>query len=280
MGTMAPMEDGLLTFKFDNKAPVALDDLTVSLNALAQSYQDYLAASGQTLPEEGIKLYIHDLHTGSIIAVLQAIADQGHFLFGENGLVPTAQHFLEHFKHADTLAGFLGSINDVVQFFLGNSKNKAEPTRKQADQIIKIFEPVAKDSGSALNMQFNGPAHIGEIHFHYNSQQANAVQNSARRYLGPTVPTNQILHDELLTLHQVRGDAKSRAGDRGIIESISPSPVKLQFTSEAIKKGILEAPENPFQRVFIVDVEIKTVEGGKPALYKVLALKETFDKPD
>ncbi len=43
--------EGLLTFKFDNKVPVALDDLTVSLNALAQSYEDYLAASGKALPE-------------------------------------------------------------------------------------------------------------------------------------------------------------------------------------------------------------------------------------
>ena len=51
-----PAADGLLTFKFGNKAPVALDDLTVSLNALAQSYEDYLAASGKALPEEGIKL--------------------------------------------------------------------------------------------------------------------------------------------------------------------------------------------------------------------------------
>jgi hypothetical protein len=104
------------------------------------------------------------------------------------------------------------------------------------------------------------------------------VQNSARRYLGPKLPTNDTLHDELLTLNQVRGEAKSSSGDRGIIESVSPLPVKLLFTSEEIKKGILEAPENPFQRVFIVDVQVKTAN-GKAALYKVLALKDSFDKP-
>jgi hypothetical protein len=87
------------------------------------------------------------------------------------------------------------------------------------------------------------------------------------------------LHDELLVLHQVRGDPKSKSGDRGIIESISKMPVRLWFTSEEIKKGILESPDNPFQREFIVDVEVKTVEDGKPALYKVLALKDSFEKP-
>lgn len=92
------------------------------------------------------------------------------------------------------------------------------------------------------------------------------------------MPTNQIRHDELLTLHQVRGDPKARAGDKGVIESISKLPVKLWFKSEAIKKDILDSPENPFQRVFVVDVEVKTA-GDKPALYKVLALKDSFEKP-
>jgi hypothetical protein len=46
--------DGLLTFKLDNKAPVALDDLTVSLTAMAHFYQDYLNDSGQALPDAGI----------------------------------------------------------------------------------------------------------------------------------------------------------------------------------------------------------------------------------
>lgn len=275
-GPGAERHDGLLTFKFDNKAPVALDDLTMSLSALAQFYEDYLAASGKAPPEEGVRLYVHDLRTGSIIAVLQAIAQQGHLIFGEHGVVPTVELV---FDHADTLAGFLGSLNDVVQFFLGKRETEDNPTKKEAEQIIKILEPVAKDNASQLNVQFSGTTHIGEIHYHYNSQEANAVQNSARRYLGPILPTNKILHDELLVLHQVRGDPKSKSGDRGIIENISKMPVRLWFTSEEIKKGILKSPDNPFQRVFIVDVEVKTVEDGKPALYKVFALKDSFEKP-
>ena len=70
----------------------------------------------------------------------------------------------------------------------------------------------------------------------------------------------------------------SHLGDKGIIEIVSKLPVKLLFTSEEIKKGILTAPENPFQRVFVVDVEVKTLD-HKPALYKVLALKDSFEKP-
>jgi hypothetical protein len=270
-----PTKDGVLTFKLDNQAPVALDDLTVSLHTLAQSYEDYLSASGLVRPEDSIKLYIHELRTGTIVALLQAIAEQGHFLFGEHGVVSTVKAVYER---ADTIAPFLISLNDAIQFFLGNQEGKKEPSKKEADQIVKILEPVAKDNGSQVFFDFKGPAHIGQMHFHYNSQEANAVQNNARRYLGPTLPTNQILRDELLTLHQVRGDSKSRTGDKGIIESISKLPVKLMFSSEEIKKGILDSPDNPFQRVFVVDVEVKTV-GDEPALYKVLALKDNFEMP-
>lgn len=274
-GSATQPHEGLLTFKFDNTAPVALDDLTVSLSALAQFYEDYLTASGKAPPEEGVRLYVRDLRTGSIIAVLQAIADQGRLLFGEHGVIPT---ITSAFDHADTLAGFLGTLNEVVQFFLGTLDLSEKPTKKEAEQIIKILEPVAKDNASQLNVQFSGTTHIAEIHYHYNSQQANAAQNNARRYLGPEVPTNQILHDEVLVLHQVRGDPKSKAGDRGIIESVSKSPVKLWFASEEIKKAILDSPENPFQKAFIVDSEVKTVD-DKPALYKVLAVKDIFDRP-
>jgi hypothetical protein len=206
---------------------------------------------------------------------LQAIAEQGHLLFGEHGLLPTAASV---FDHADTLAGFLGSINDIAQFFLGNPEVEKKPPKKEAEQIIKIFEPIAKDSDSQLDMQINGPVTIGEIHYHFNSQQANAVQNRARQYLGPTIPTNTTLHDEVLTLIQMRGDPKARVGDKGVIESISKTAVKLAFGSEQIKKDIVESPDNPFQRAFIVDVDVRTAD-GKPALYKILALKDSFDKP-
>jgi hypothetical protein len=268
-------KEGLFTFKLDNKAPVALDDLTESLHAVADAYQDYLIKAGRSIPGEGVRLYVHDLRTGSIIAVFQAIADQARLLFGEHGVVPTVQ---SAFDHPDTLAGFLGSVNDVVQFFLGNTEGKKEPTKREADQIIKMLEPVAKDNGSQLNMAVGGSVTIGEIHYHYNSQEANAVQNSARRYLGPTLPDNKILHDELLVLAQIRGVPKSKTGDRGIIENISKADVKLLFTSEQIKRDILEAPENPFQQAFIVDVEVKTID-DKPALYKILAVKDSFDRP-
>src|SRR4051812_31748332 len=107
-------------------------------------------------------------------------------------------------------------------------------------------------------MQVSG----GDIHVHqhmYSTQEANAVQNSARRFLGPKVPVSEIRQDQLLKLHQVRGDATAKAGDLGIIEEVSPRPAKLVFSNEDAKRKILEQA-HPFDPLFLVDIEIKTSE--------------------
>jgi hypothetical protein len=161
-------------------------------------------------------------------------------------------------------------------FFLGLAvlpPREKGPAKKEAEQIVKILEPVAKDGGAQLFLSVTGGVHLHQ-HYHYDSQQANAVQNSARRYLGPTLPTTEIRHDVLMRLHQVRGGVTSKVGDMGIIEEVSKARVKLSFASEDAKKRILEQPF-PFDSIFLVDVEVKASE-GRPALYRILVVKDAF----
>ncbi len=260
---------GAITYKLENKNPVALDDLTASLAAFGQSYEDFLLASGEVTAADGVKLYIRELRTGSIIADLQALATQGQLIFDT---------LKDAYEHRATLAGFVTHLAEISQFFLGLKSLEPAPSKKEAEQTIRMFEPVAKDSASQLAIQYNGDVNIGTVNIYVDSQKANAIQNGARRHLGPTLPDNRRLTDEVMTLHQVRGVATQQAGDRGIIEGVSKSPVKLVYASDSIKKAILEQHDNLFHLAFLVDVDVKTVD-EKPALYKILALKDTFEKP-
>jgi hypothetical protein len=54
-------------------------------------------------------------------------------------------------------------------------------------------------------------------------------------------------------------------------------PTRLLFASEDVKKQIIGQPENPFQKLFLVDVEAKATE-GKVRLYRVFAVKDVLDK--
>lgn len=270
----AEPEQAGLTFQLNNERPVAVAALAESLSAFSRSYEDFLAGSLPSAADANVRLYVQELRSGSIIAVFEAIADQAQILFGEHGMVRSARYL---FDHADTFGPFLTNLNDLITFFRGGPAPKELPTKKEASDLISILEPVAADPRSSLTINAHA-TNGGTVNVTINHVDANAVQNAARRYVGPKLPANQVLQDEVMILHQMRGEAAAKAGDKGIIETISKLPVKLAFASENIKQAILALPENPFQLAFVVDVDVKTVN-EKPALYKILALKDRFDKP-
>jgi hypothetical protein len=254
------VDDPSVRFEIKNQKPVDLLDLTASLAAFGESYPDYILDAGFDAEPGNVRFFVKEIRSGSIIADLISVASQGSIAL----------------QHLDAAAAFMTHLNHVVQFFLGVVSAvpaDTRPTKKEPEQVVKILEPVAKDGGSQLFLTINGDVHL-HPHYHYNSQQANAVQNSARRYLGPTVPTTEIRHDVLLRLHQVRGGVTSKVGDMGIIEEVSKARVKLSFASEEAKGKILDQPY-PFDSIFVVDVEVKASE-GKPALYRILLVKDAF----
>ena len=255
---MAGEVDGVLTVEIKNSRPVELTDLAVSLQALAVSFREYANGRGDPLPDN-IQLYVTELRTGSIIAQLSALAEQTQWVL----------------DHVEMLAGFVTNTNDVINFFLGRKSDATNlPSRGQAANIASILEPIAKDGGSQINISINGPVTFAPV-IVVNSLEANAFQNSVKRYLGPQLPATMIKPDEVMTLEQVKNSAKSRTGDRGVIETISDRPVKLQFVSDEGKRQVLELHENPFQCAFLVDVEVRST-GGKPVLYRILDVKDVI----
>jgi hypothetical protein len=75
----------------------------------------------------------------------------------------------------------------------------------------------------------------------------------------------------------MRADPNSQVGDRGVIETISPKPMKLAFSSDEVKRKIVDQEDNPFLKAFLVDAEVKTAD-GKPKLYRILDVKDVMDR--
>jgi len=205
-----PSTEALIRFELRNSKPVDLLDLTNALSPFGEAYQDHVVESGFEIDRGNIRLFIREIRSGSIVADLASIAEQASLVL----------------RHIDVAAGFVTHLDQLCQFFLGLVSLGAPPSKREAQQVMSVMEPVAKDGSSQLFINVRGDVHV---HYHYDSQQANAIQNAARRYLGPQLPASQIYQDQLLTLFQVRGDVASTVGDRGVIETISPDPVKLGF---------------------------------------------------
>jgi hypothetical protein len=256
-------DDVMLTVELKNTSPVDLLDLTVSFAALGQSFRDYATEQTADPLPDNLKLYVRELRSGSIIADLIPLLEQAQWID----------------KHIDVLAGFAANFHDILNYFLGRpTALERAPSRKEAQQISQVLEPVAKDFGSQMNLQVTSgrDTHLHtHYHVHVASLDANAAQNRTKSFLGPQLPSSQVLTDQLMVLDQVRNSTKAKTGDRGVIEAVSQRAVKLQFASDEVKRAIIDIDGNPLQSVFQVDVEVRAVQ-GEPKIYRIIEVKDVI----
>jgi hypothetical protein len=151
-------------------------------------------------------------------------------------------------------------------------------TKKDLQQIAQIVEPAAKDNGSKITFT----AHAGGVIYvnTFNSVEANAIQNGLRREMEAIpVPLTGIQHDQVLYWYQVRADHIAKPGDKAVIERLSTRPVKVIFSSDAVKREMIDKPDNPFRKFYVVDIDVTEVS-GKRVLYRILEVKTEFDRED
>jgi len=112
-----------------------------------------------------------------------------------------------------------------------------------------------------------------------NALEANAAQNAAKREIGKLQePITGLKEKVLLYFTQARNEPKKNVGDRAIIESICPYPLKTIFDNDNVKAKIILGTENFFRFYYIVDVAVETVD-GKPMLYRIINLHDKIEKP-
>lgn len=258
-----------LVYEFNNVRPIDLLDFTTSLLAVGEQYKSFVRRQGGSWADDEYRLYVKEVRTGSIIAELISYASQGHML------APFAPFIIQ----------FTQQLNDWFEFFKGikDAKDIKElftgATKKDFQQLSQIIEPVAKDGGSQINLiakeggiiVFNAPL---------NSVEANAVQNGLRRRIDTIPETLTGVHrDQVLYWYQVRADVAQKPGDKAVIERFSNRPVKVRFYSDEVKRDMLDHEDNPFRKLYVVDVDV-TVVDRKPVLYKILEVKDAFDRDE
>ncbi|UWU86163.1 hypothetical protein N2605_06845 [Bradyrhizobium yuanmingense] len=256
-----------LEVRFDNRRPIDITDLGRSLQALGQEYEEFVVGRYEPAPTNS-RLYVARVETGSILLILEPLLDQASFIV----------------KHIDVFAGFVTNLQEIVDFLLlAQSKSKKVKAVNPAsvERVSEIVDPVAKDGGSTLTVNVHVQGNTAPVNIQpiiINHERANALQNQARRYLGPEIPTSGGFRSELLQLYQMKGDAKAKTGDRGVIEKFSKRPIKLRFMSPEVKAAIVDQQDNPFKMAYIVDGEMSTIR-GEPALYKIYEVHDATEKP-
>lgn len=257
-------KDIRLIIEIKNEQPLELMDLTKSFVSIANQFNGYAAKFGDSKENREAKLYVKEIRSGSVIMELIELATIGVLPFLEN---------------INTIVGFADYVKRSYNFLLGKSKEKpTEFTNNDYKDLSQIVNPIANDNGSQLNVATTINGNV-EYHFHINSLEANAVQNKIEKetkLLNLPELSDEIKTKVLLTWYQARNDMKSEVGNKGIIDELSKKPLNIVFEDDAIKDKMLHG-DNPFTTVFVVDVKLQSVAGGKIVSYKVVKLHETFE---
>jgi hypothetical protein len=256
-------KSGSLRIEIANKHPVELFDLTKSFAAFADEYRRFTSAEGAEAKGDDLRLYVTKIESGSIIAEVAAYA-------------PALAPVLPILSDLYSLSQFLMHLKNGYDFLLGRSSERPNITKQSLPNLSNIVEPVAKDQGSQLNI---GNV-AGDLYIQLNSTEANAAQNAAGREIANLSDSQIGEHSKvLLYWFQARNERGNSPGDKAIIESITSRPVRVTFASDSIKAKMLFDEQNPFRVAYVVDVMVETIN-GRPALYKITALHEKFDRDD
>lgn len=255
------VDDEVLTVRIENSQPVELASLTESLQAFANAHSRFAEERGVAINGDAVRLYIREIRTGSIIIDLMALAAN----------VPI---FPDQIK---SLVDYAKFISESLKFFKGDAPT--EPTGlkpRDVEDLTKFLTPVANDTRGTLHLTAGTVGTVNVVNYNVTSTEANAIQNRARNWLTQrAAPVHGIQRQQLFYFFQARNDAQATAGDRGIIEAISPNSVKTVFANEQAKQAMLN--EALFRKAYIVDVDVQTIN-GRPRLYRIMEVTDTLDR--
>ena len=265
---ISTIDGNRLEIVFNNTAPVALTDFTLSLLAISNDFEEFIE---DEMPRDAThvrgELLVKEVRTGSIVIELMAQALPIIPLLWEGGAI------LEWANYA----------KDTLMWLVGKTE---QPSRNITKHDLKnwhsILEPVAKDNGSQLNFNVTSGGQVVN-HFHIGSKEANAAQNKIRREIGIIEePTDHTFKKRVMTWYQAKFDQQSQTGNRAIIESISPKPLRVIFDNNAVRAQMYEqglSLKRPWHELaYVVDVQVQTIN-GVPRVASILNFypDETFD---
>lgn len=251
------MDNPKLSIKINNKAPIELNQLTSSLNALAREY-DLYCKEKLGLPKNNRRLEIIKLEQGCLLIELVSVLNP---LFAQiNPVLDFGKYFIQ-----------------TLDFFSGKSDEApTKYTKKNCDNIYEFSAQTANDKGSNIQVSVVGNNNKVYIGGELSSIESNATQNELEKY------KNALLEEQPRTLHKQAfywasasfSQSKNQPLDRGLIESLDKKPHKTIFdTSSSVKESMTKYNED-LQKdwqdlIYIVDVEVIKVQDVIKS-YKIL----------
>lgn len=255
----------------DNSDPIDLLDFTGSLTGLAREHEARVRATLPGIDIEETRLLITEVRKGSIVLEM----------------LPALAPFVSTMEVTNTAVDFVKHIASVTGVLKKPGGRLEDPSTTQLRNLADMMQSVVRDSTGRLKVKAkykNGDV-LQEVVIEKEDAaqiEANVLQQRREIEATKSVQYPRVL----MRLHQSSvEDLKvgKRTSERGIVESIDMTPRTLIYASDLagqrIKDEILKPGGNPYQKGFVVDLDVETV-AGRPKFYRVLGVHDVVDIDD
>lgn len=239
--------------------PIQLDYMLRELGAIGRQFEIFAVEEGLS-PARDAKLLISSVKPGSIdIGLLPDLTTLGSLV------APVLVYSPPVLKFATALKGLVDKFK--------SSKPVAGTTVKDCNDAIAIANPTAEHGGSQTFNIYNGTTY--QPVFVLGPHDSSAIVENATN-MKAMLEGEHGEHKQRVPMiwHGLeRGAARTqgkRTPDKAIIEEVDerPKPVFFEDNYAHLKKEMLDDHENPYKRVFFVDVAVSRV-GGQVVSYKI-----------
>ena len=271
----------LLKFLIEPDSPLEVSELTNALGSLARQYERFALQEGMADKARNARLLIANVAPGSII--VNFIPDW------QSAVASVAPMIPEMYHRAEVILKFAKRIKRVLDFFQGDKQKPADShdiTIRDCDDASNIVNPIAQHGGTQSFVTINGDVNTTVLQITA-KQAATIVERAAVYKQGLLAIDGSKAQRVAMVWKQLARDLAKTDGkkspDKAIIAEIDPKPHPVFFTDDmaSLKSDMIDNEENPYQKVFFVDVDISRVPGGGVGNYRVTAYhgSDDFEPP-
>lgn len=257
-----------IVIEIRNEQPIDLLEFTASLTGLAREHEATLREARPELPVDETRLLIVDVRKGSIILEL----------------LPVLAPFISAAEFTNTAVAFVENFAKAIGHLKLPGGRLPDAKTQRLKNMIDAVLALSRDPGG--EMSISARLRDGDTlqELVVRREEARQVVENASAQRKEIEQTQDVVYEKvLMRLHQSSVDALrvgKRTSEKGIVERIDLVPRTLVYVSDhagrVIKGEILKPEGNPFQKGFIVDLDVETV-GGRPRVYRILAVYEVID---
>jgi hypothetical protein len=249
-------ENPTLTIKIEYKDSISLSEFKDSLEGWNNQYTKCISQKNKEANND--VLLIKEIKHGSIIIELNS------------SLLPLLSDY-------NTIVTFFSSLNILFTWLGSKIGTKPKMEISDLENTKKIIAPVNNHDGRQINISIEGDnnapiiidSEIAKTILHNVDEELNNLNAQPEVTAGDENKENVILK-----LKQIKDDENNNKNTKGIIHEIDDKEYPVMFTS-GIKYKILHENDNPFLKIYLVNIKINKINGITTS-YTVLDLLDSY----